>query len=401
MYATHGTTVAKLDAGTPPDGSDAHARPGAMINLLTELLPGLLLGAASLTLAVRLRRRRAFVSDPQRLRILAGLAAAGGGLWILAAASRVPAISMACGRTRVRARCDRVHDRDRSDPVASPAGAGATAADGATAGPQRGGGTGEPGGSETRIDSLGTLAGGVAHDFNNLLTVIAGHTDLLRRSEHPDQRDESLQALEAATERAEALCRRMLAYSGRGHFLLSPTRLVDCIRVDAEAAEEAGIHLELQLEDGPAADRRRAGPGPADGDGAHRQRGRGRARGGPGSGRGPCQRHPDGTRRRHPGPRGLCPRPRARRGRASWKWWTPGPACPRRSAAACSSPGSPPASSAAAWAWRRSRESSGATTRPCSSTPRKVPAPRPGWRSRSGPETVRSGRDRQAGSAAC
>ena len=219
-----------------------------MTSLLIELLPGLLLGAASLTLAVRLRRRRAFVTDPQRLRILAGLAAAGGGLWILAAASRVPAISMAA-----------------AGPVLVLAAAGFTIATAVTlwrllpelerrprmAQLQARSAEVEQENRElgARIDSLGTLAGGLAHDFNNLLTVIAGHTDLLRRSEQPEQREESLQALDAATERAEALCRRMLAYSGRGHFLLSPTRLVDCIRIDAEATAEAGIHLELQLED--------------------------------------------------------------------------------------------------------------------------------------------------------
>jgi signal transduction histidine kinase len=218
------------------------------MNLLTELLPGLLLGAASLTLALGLGGRRADVSDPQRLRILIGLAAAGGALWILAAASRIPIISMgAAGPALVLAATAftvatgvtlwrLLPELEQRSRLASLQARNAEMEQ-------------EIRELGVRIDNLGTLAGGVAHDFNNLLTVIAGHTDLLRRSEHPDQREESLQALEAATERAEALCRRMLAYSGRGHFLLSPTRLVDCIQVDPEAAEEAGIHLELELEE--------------------------------------------------------------------------------------------------------------------------------------------------------
>ncbi len=67
-----------------------------------------------------------------------------------------------------------------------------------------------------RLESLGTLAGGVAHDFNNLLTVILGNTELAlgEPALTPDAR-ESLGAVRAAAERAKAIVRQMLTFSRR------------------------------------------------------------------------------------------------------------------------------------------------------------------------------------------
>ncbi|HSG88315.1 MAG TPA: ATP-binding protein [Pseudomonadales bacterium] len=104
-----------------------------------------------------------------------------------------------------------------------------------------------------RIDRLGTLAGGAAHDFNNLLTVIAGHTDMLRTildagTDAPARH--SLTAIEGAARRAEALARQMLAYSGRGHYVLAATALNDCIRrVDPVTRGGDGVEVVLDLAD--------------------------------------------------------------------------------------------------------------------------------------------------------
>jgi len=67
------------------------------------------------------------------------------------------------------------------------------------------------------------MAGGIAHDFNNLLMAILGHSDLARL-ELPEKSpaQQHLEQIQTASERAADLCRQMLAYSGRGTFLIEP-----------------------------------------------------------------------------------------------------------------------------------------------------------------------------------
>jgi len=72
-----------------------------------------------------------------------------------------------------------------------------------------------------KLESLSVLAGGVAHDFNNLLTGIIGYAslmlvDLPLRSPLRHQAEQIL----AASRRAAGLAGQMLAFSGRGKFVL-------------------------------------------------------------------------------------------------------------------------------------------------------------------------------------
>jgi PAS domain S-box-containing protein len=82
-----------------------------------------------------------------------------------------------------------------------------------------------------KLESLGVLAGGIAHDFSNLLMVILGNVSLLQRelgSAHPSL--EHVEQMEEATRRATDLCRQLLAYAGKGRFVLqraSINRLID------------------------------------------------------------------------------------------------------------------------------------------------------------------------------
>ncbi|MCX6955037.1 MAG: transporter substrate-binding domain-containing protein [Verrucomicrobia bacterium] len=74
-----------------------------------------------------------------------------------------------------------------------------------------------------KLESLGVLAGGIAHDFNNLLTVILANASFARDTGGGD--DERLAHIESAARRAADLCRQMLAYAGRGSFLIERTDL--------------------------------------------------------------------------------------------------------------------------------------------------------------------------------
>lgn len=82
-----------------------------------------------------------------------------------------------------------------------------------------------------KLESLGVLAGGIAHDFNNLLTSIIGHANMTRLdlpAHSPLQ--EHLRQIEAGARRAAELCQQMLAYAGKGGFLVQRTGIDQLVR---------------------------------------------------------------------------------------------------------------------------------------------------------------------------
>ena len=72
-----------------------------------------------------------------------------------------------------------------------------------------------------KLESLGVLAGGIAHDFNNLLTAILANLNLAEGNlPEGDPVRAQLLAAERATLKAAELTRQMLAYSGKGRFVV-------------------------------------------------------------------------------------------------------------------------------------------------------------------------------------
>jgi nitrogen-specific signal transduction histidine kinase/CheY-like chemotaxis protein len=80
-----------------------------------------------------------------------------------------------------------------------------------------------------KLESVSLLAGGVAHDFNNLLATIMGSASLLagdvaaREQEHVD-------AILQASQRAADLTRQLLAYAGKGRYVIEPVDLSAMVR---------------------------------------------------------------------------------------------------------------------------------------------------------------------------
>jgi PAS domain S-box-containing protein len=85
-----------------------------------------------------------------------------------------------------------------------------------------------------KLESLGVLAGGIAHDFNNLLMAIIGNLDLALLDLSPlSPSREYLEQAMNASRRARDLTRQMLAYSGRGKFVLESINLSELVQENA------------------------------------------------------------------------------------------------------------------------------------------------------------------------
>ena len=104
-----------------------------------------------------------------------------------------------------------------------------------------------------KLESLGVLAGGIAHDFNNLLVGIIGNASLAAES-MPDYSParRNIEDVIAAGERAAGLTRQMLAYSGKGRFVIDRIDLSAYVRETVpllEAAIPRTVALRLELAD--------------------------------------------------------------------------------------------------------------------------------------------------------
>lgn len=103
-----------------------------------------------------------------------------------------------------------------------------------------------------KLESLGVLAGGIAHDFNNLLTSMLGYAGLaLMHVPEDAPAYPMLREIEEAALRAADLTQQMLAYSGRGRFLVQTLRLDLLVHemvklLQAVVSKKASIELSLE-----------------------------------------------------------------------------------------------------------------------------------------------------------
>jgi len=91
-----------------------------------------------------------------------------------------------------------------------------------------------------RLESVGVLAGGIAHDFNNLLTGILGNASLMYDQLSPSSPlRPRVKDVVAASQRAAELTRQLLAYAGKGRFLLEKVELNSLVQEIARLARMA------------------------------------------------------------------------------------------------------------------------------------------------------------------
>ena len=105
-----------------------------------------------------------------------------------------------------------------------------------------------------KLESLGVLAGGIAHDFNNILTGILGNAGLAQGILPPGApAQEYLEHIQDAALHAANLTNQMLAYSGKGRFVLRHIDLSVLVRdvlglIRAAVSKKAVMKLDLASE---------------------------------------------------------------------------------------------------------------------------------------------------------
>jgi two-component system, cell cycle sensor histidine kinase and response regulator CckA len=89
-----------------------------------------------------------------------------------------------------------------------------------------------------KLESLGVLTGGIAHDFNNILMAILGNADLaLARLPSAAPARRNVEEITRSSQRAADLCRQMVAYSGKGRFVVGRCDLSEIVRKMAQILE--------------------------------------------------------------------------------------------------------------------------------------------------------------------
>ena len=102
-----------------------------------------------------------------------------------------------------------------------------------------------------KLESLGVLAGGIAHDFSNLLVGVLGNVDLaLAETPRSALIYPLLNDIVDAAKQAALLCKQLLAYSGKGRFVVERVDFAEMIRemrpmVDLVVSKNSVIHYDL------------------------------------------------------------------------------------------------------------------------------------------------------------
>lgn len=101
-----------------------------------------------------------------------------------------------------------------------------------------------------RYESVGLLAAGIAHDFNNLMAAVLGWTSFVRGDlPAASSAHKGLQMVSSAAERAAELTRQLLAYAGKGGFVVEPVQVHTVIReLIAQLRDRVSPDVRLEID---------------------------------------------------------------------------------------------------------------------------------------------------------
>jgi len=104
-----------------------------------------------------------------------------------------------------------------------------------------------------KLETLGVLASGIAHDINNLLLTILGNADIaLYKLSSESPLYKFINNIKVASMRASGLTNQMLAYSGKGSFIVEPidlNKLVDEMANLLKVSISKNIMLKFSFEE--------------------------------------------------------------------------------------------------------------------------------------------------------
>ncbi|MDX8384121.1 MAG: PAS domain S-box protein, partial [Ghiorsea sp.] len=102
-----------------------------------------------------------------------------------------------------------------------------------------------------RLESLGTLAGGITHDLNNVLSIASGNVMLSKQHlYHPEKMKLYLERIEDSCQRASDLCRQILAYSGMDRYTMTesnPTEFITSMSDILTSLEKRHASIDYDL----------------------------------------------------------------------------------------------------------------------------------------------------------
>ena len=81
-----------------------------------------------------------------------------------------------------------------------------------------------------KMESVGTLAGGVAHDFNNILSIILGYTSMIKRGRIDSNKfNESIDTIAKAAQRGATLVKQILTFARKTDVIFESVKINDLL----------------------------------------------------------------------------------------------------------------------------------------------------------------------------